>query len=310
MPRWRILYVIFFACCFVVKAMPVVAVSQRRAVTVAARTRAHTTPRSPLRSRTTACASVALQPASVISAACAHARRALLGAIDEKHRRIIVHLPIEANGNLCAPTVPLADIVFAGGMRQRFAEATQPIVADGLLEGVSDVSYHGVLESQADGMGVWSRRDDFTLVTHVGDQTFDVFLKLLRGEFGERVMRQDHAIVLVNPYFTKGDNVGQPWDVKLREAAREELDDAPWITAYAHLPFRTAGSSRLGTLYKPSHDRGWRLHAATESGWNAASFGEVSDESMWDEDPCAGWHTERMPDWSVVKQELVDALVL
>lgn len=248
-------------------------------------------------------------PASSLGESCAHARRATLAAMSDGARRIKVCLPLPPAGTAPAvmpdaPCRPREDLVYSGGMRQRFADALQPLVDTCLFEGM-DTEYLGVLEDKADGMGVWSS-PKFTAVAHVGDQTFPVFLKLLNGEYGSRVLDPGHAIVLINPYFTSSQNIGQPWEAELRQEAKKHLDDAGWVTAYALTPVRSQSAARLGVLSKRAHDRGWRLHLATEAGWNGAAWGEPV-ANAWHEDYCASWSTERAPPLDQVRAALTEA---
>ena len=48
--------------------------------------------------------------------------------------------------------------------------------------------YLGLLDKDADGMGLWTATEDMTVVAHPSDTTMQFFVNLLRGEYGKRVV--------------------------------------------------------------------------------------------------------------------------
>lgn len=220
------------------------------------------------------------------------ARRALLSALNSGARRLVVELPLPA------PSRPLTecvrtpdDALFPGGMQQKFRDGMRPLV-ETLLDGVAvegdAPAFLGLLESESDGLGVWSCQA-FTLVTAVGDQTFRPFKRLMAGEFGKRVLDDSHCVVLVNPYYTRAANVGQLWEVGLRREAESLLDNGGWRTAYALRPVRAEGGGArrrqrgAALLCKPSLEDPFALWP-TSGEWDL-QVGEVAAVFSQDEAP-------------------------
>lgn len=131
-----------------------------------------------------------------------------------------------------------------------------------MVEGYG-AEYLGVLESNSDGLGVWSA-DAFTLVTcvlwrghtppardgggtdarssFVGNPTFHAFARLMAGDYGSRPLDPEHTMVLVNPYFTAPRDIGQPWDRRLREEADAIINGRQWDWIYCVRPCRGSRS--------------------------------------------------------------------
>ena len=158
---------------------------------------------------------------------------------------------------------------WSGGMAQRF-RVTKRLVEDGMLDGY-DREYLGLLDRDADGMGVWKvtrsgggpESHDATVVTHPADTTFGFFAKLLRGEYGAKVADPDHLIVVVNAFWSgAGEKVGQPWELGLRREARRVLspETGDWEKVYCARRTRSAAGVE-GTLVR-AWPGPWRLYDA------------------------------------------------
>ncbi len=87
-----------------------------------------------------------------------------------------------------------------GGVTQRF-RALRPSI-EMLLEGYSDLSFAGMLESEADGVGVWSM-SDMTAVVNVTNATMRPFVDLAEGKYGARVTQAGHMLLAVNCQWTE-----------------------------------------------------------------------------------------------------------
>ena len=108
---------------------------------------------------------------------------------------------------------------WSGGMQQRF-RVTKGYVEDAMLDGY-DHEYLGLLDRDADGMGVWRVGENMTAVAHPSDVTVGFFLRLLRGEYGDAVLDPSHVVVVVNAFWSgNGERVGQPWEFGLKREAR------------------------------------------------------------------------------------------
>jgi hypothetical protein len=68
-----------------------------------------------------------------------------------------------------------------------------------------------MLESDADGVGVWSTADT-TLVAQVNNATFEPFAQLCDGKYGVKPTLPEHTVLAVNPAWTDSRDIGQPWD--------------------------------------------------------------------------------------------------
>ena len=102
-----------------------------------------------------------------------------------------------------------------GGVQQRF-RALRPLI-ESMLDGY-DPQFLGMLESPADGIGVWAACGGAaTVAACVSNATFAPFARLCAGEFGARVLEPGHLLVAVNPSWTSSADIGQRWD---RSAAR------------------------------------------------------------------------------------------
>ena len=102
-----------------------------------------------------------------------------------------------------------------------------------MLDGY-DHEYLGLLDRDADGMGVWRVGENMTAVAHPSDVTVGFFLRLLRGEYGDAVLDPSHVVVVVNAFWSgNGERVGQPWEFGLKREAREVLGrDGDWDKVY------------------------------------------------------------------------------
>jgi hypothetical protein len=72
------------------------------------------------------------------------------------------------------------------------------------------------------------------------------FLDLVDGQYGERVARDDHVLVVVNAFWTgAGEKVGQPWEFGLKARAKEVLAPATgdWEKAYVARRVRSAAGT-------------------------------------------------------------------
>ena len=186
-------------------------------------------------------------------------------------RRITIELPIPTPGRDDV-IPPDRNYDWPGGMRQRF-RYLRPLVDD-LLEGY-DAKFLGMLESESDGIGVWSSdRGQFTLVTLVSDVTFASFARLCRGEAVSRVLDPNHAIVVVNPGWTTWTNVGNFWERGLKDEAKRLIDDTDWLCVYS---LRAVQTNRgVHGLLRRQHPGLWELFPAEED----PDGGIVPDEGV------------------------------
>ena len=129
-------------------------------------------------------------------------------------RRVRVELPLPADRDT-------DDLVYlglhgqaadwSGGMQQRF-RVTKGYVEDAMLDGY-DHEYLGLLDRDADGMGVWRVGENMTAVAHPSDVTVGFFLRLLRGEYGDArprpvPRRRRRQRVLVRKRRARGSTLG------------------------------------------------------------------------------------------------------
>jgi hypothetical protein len=200
-------------------------------------------------------------------------REASSGAGVESPKRVRIELPLPLS-DFGSDDVDKDVLAFAGfggqasdwsgGMAQRF-RVTKGLIDDYVLDGYEN-DYLGLLDRDADGMGVWrvgggdSGGHDCTLLTHAADTTGEFLIKLIEGEYGSAVAKDTHLIVVVNAFWTgSGENVGQPWEFALRKKAREVLNttNGGWEKVYCARRVRSAAGVE-GTLVRrwPSP---WRL---------------------------------------------------
>ena len=152
-------------------------------------------------------------------------------------RRVRVELPLPL-ADLDSDALAFAGLHgqasdWSGGIDQRF-RVTKGLIDAFVLDGYEN-EYLGLLDRDADGMGVWKiggsnsgGAHDATLVTHPSDTTAGFFLKLLDGAYGARVAECDHLVIVVNAFWSgSGERVGQPWEFALRRRAREVLSVKP-----------------------------------------------------------------------------------
>jgi hypothetical protein len=133
---------------------------------------------------------------------------------------------------------------WSGGMQQRL-RVTRTYVEENMLDGYQ-WEYLGLLDRDADGMAVWTCGENMTVVTHPSDVTMKFFLDLVDGQYGERVARDDHVLVVVNAFWTgAGEKVGQPWEFGLKARAKEVLapTTGDWEKAYVARRVRSAAGT-------------------------------------------------------------------
>lgn len=193
-------------------------------------------------------------------------------------RRVRVELPLPL-ADLDSDALAFAGLHgqasdWSGGIDQRF-RVTKGLIDAFVLDGYEN-EYLGLLDRDADGMGVWKiggsitgGAHDATLVTHPSDTTAGFFLKLLDGEYGARVAENDHLIIVVNAFWSgSGEKVGQPWEFALRRRAREVLSvkaengttNQNWEKVYCARRCRSAAGVE-GTLIR-AWPGSWRLFDA------------------------------------------------
>jgi hypothetical protein len=149
---------------------------------------------------------------------------------------------------------------WSGGMQQRL-RVTKRIVEESMLDGYQ-YEYLGLLDRDADGMGVWKCGESMTAVAHAADTTAGFFLALLRGDYGARVKDPGHVTVAVNAFWTgSGEMVGQPWEFGLKKEAKAVLGRAgDWEKVYVCRRVRSAAGVE-GTLRR-SWPEPWQLFDA------------------------------------------------
>ena len=126
-------------------------------------------------------------------------------------RRVRVELPLPL-ADLDSDALAFAGLHgqasdWSGGINQRF-RVTKGLIDAFVLDGYEN-EYLGLLDRDADGMGVWKiggsmpgEKHDATLVTHPADTTAGFFLKLLDGDYGARVAEKEHLIIVVNAFWS------------------------------------------------------------------------------------------------------------
>ncbi|CAL6407129.1 unnamed protein product [Bathycoccus prasinos] len=155
---------------------------------------------------------------------------------------------------------------WSGGMSERLAKTK--VVVETMLSGYA-FRYLGLLDKDAEGMGLWTATEDMSIVAHPSDTTIvPFFLNLLRGEYGERVVNErEHFLVVVNGFWSgNGEKVGQPWQFRLREEAKEYLatdtigEEKRWEKVYSCRRARSAAGIE-GTLVR-RYPEPWSLFDA------------------------------------------------
>lgn len=106
-----------------------------------------------------------------------------------------------------------------------------------------------MLESPADGIGVWACSEGLTVVCNVGTPTFPAFLRLCEGDFGAGPTQADHMLVAVNCSWGRGQDVGQLWD---RCAAAFRLFHRR-RAAFVHFAVLTVRRGHLRSLLRGRH---------------------------------------------------------
>lgn len=177
------------------------------------------------------------KPARSVPEASVDARRALRILLDRRREReisaddmsrITVTMPVPKPGAAGEePLVLMDDANFPGGIRQVFRELRPSVEA--LLDG-RELEFCGMLEAEADGLGVFKAEPDLCAVTLVGDINVAPFLRLLKGEFGSSPLTG--IVIAINPWWTQSSAIGNPWQVGLRRDAARLLDDGGWKPLY------------------------------------------------------------------------------
>ena len=151
---------------------------------------------------------------------------------------------------------------WSGGMSQRYRR-TRSLLETNAFDGY-EFEYHGMLDRDAEGMGLWTLGDFALVTTHPSDTTFAFFERLLSGEYGGRVGGDDgRMLIVVNAFWSgKGEKVGQPWEFGLRRRAKELLSEerGDFEKVYACRRARSA-SGVEGTLLR-EWPGPWRLFDA------------------------------------------------
>ena len=151
---------------------------------------------------------------------------------------------------------------WSGGMSQRYRR-TRSLLEKNAFDGY-EFEYHGMLDRDAEGMGLWTLGDFALVTTHPSDTTFAFFERLLSGEYGGRVGGDDgRMLIVVNAFWSgKGEKVGQPWEFGLRRRAKELLSEerGDFEKVYACRRARSA-SGVEGTLLR-EWPGPWRLFDA------------------------------------------------
>ncbi|PNH02557.1 hypothetical protein TSOC_011454, partial [Tetrabaena socialis] len=187
------------------------------------------------------------------------------GAGGEWPRRLILELPLPSQrtsffgkGPAMPDLITLADESdYPGGEVQRFRVIRK--LMDQLLEGY-DAQFLGLLEDDADGVGLWAI-EDITLIVNVTNATVPSLIKLLDGGYGRKVQSVRHTVIAVNPQWTgEPDSVGQPWQWGLRRCAAEVLEPATWEVLYKARMLRGSRGAN-GMLHRAWPHR-WAVYPA------------------------------------------------
>lgn len=172
--------------------------------------------------------------------------------------RLTIRLPLPSPSRKDDALTNFDESDWPGGIQQRFRRL-RPLI-EGMLTGY-EPEFVGMLESPADGMGVWrAAGGDVTVVAQVGNQNFAPFARLCAGEFGGKVLQPGHTLVVVNPTWTRSTDIGQLWDRKLKAAAAGLIDDpSAWLPLYYLSDTRTAKGA-TGVLFR-SWPHPWSLYS-------------------------------------------------
>jgi hypothetical protein len=175
----------------------------------------------------------------------------------QQQTRLIIQLPFPSPTYASSPPEQ-ADLLRAydegewpGGIQQKFHSLKS--LVETLLEGYQP-SFVGMLESPADGIGVWSAAGStMTITTLVSNPTFSPFAKLCSGEYGSKILQNDHTILCINPSWTNSRDIGQLWDGELRRQAALLIDGGvaspPWMDVYNYTDVRTPSGATGLLLY-------------------------------------------------------------
>jgi Domain of unknown function (DUF1995) len=250
--------------------------------------RSHAAFRSPRRSRLCSCSASSLPP-TTCSQAVSEARAALrryreasrekegnsntdaaAGTTNEQQQqqllattknRLTIRLPLPSPNYKDDLFRSFDEGEWPGGIQQRF-RAVRPLV-ENFIDSFGSPSFVGMLESPADGIGVWTAfNGNATIVTFVNNATFAPFVRLCKGEFGNKILNPEHLLIVINPNWTESKDIGQLWDRDLRKRAAELIDNEAekWLPLYHLEDVRTAAGA-LGVLWK-SYPGPWRLYSA------------------------------------------------
>ncbi|KAI8476508.1 MAG: hypothetical protein J3K34DRAFT_240249 [Monoraphidium minutum] len=164
-----------------------------------------------------------------------------------------------------------------GGMIQRFRALRQ--VVEPILEGY-DASFLGMLEAPSDGLGVWQAKG-LVVAGIAANATFPAFAKLLDGGYGAGPTREGTALVVVSEW-TRGDDVGQPWQRDLKARARELIDDGGWAPLYSARMLRTSKGAAFGCM-TAGWGEPWRVYGA--SGEDSSTIDDAVLLEAWSPPP-------------------------
>ena len=150
---------------------------------------------------------------------------------------------------------------WSGGMSERFAKTK--VVVETMLSGY-EYKYLGLLDKDAEGMGLWTATEDMSVVTMPSDTTMQYFVNLLKGAYGARVVdEREHFLLVVNGFWSgSGERCGQPWQLRLRREAKELLstEGNRWEKVYSCRRARSAAGVE-GTLVR-RYPEPWSLFDA------------------------------------------------
>jgi len=150
---------------------------------------------------------------------------------------------------------------WSGGMSERFAKTK--VVVETMLSGY-EYKYLGLLDKDAEGMGLWTATEDMSVVTMPSDTTMQFFVNLLKGAYGARVVdEREHFLLVVNGFWSgSGERCGQPWQLRLRREAKELLstEGKRWEKVYSCRRARSAAGVE-GTLVR-RYPEPWSLFDA------------------------------------------------
>jgi len=155
---------------------------------------------------------------------------------------------------------------WSGGMSERFAKTK--VVVETMLSGY-EYKYLGLLDKDAEGMGLWTATEDMSVVTMPSDTTMQFFVNLLKGAYGARVVdEREHFLLVVNGFWSgSGEKCGQPWQFGLRREAKELLstegktmEGKRWEKVYSCRRARSAAGVE-GTLVR-RYPEPWSLFDA------------------------------------------------